>query len=160
MKHLLKYDLKEILDKRKALTKMSLPYTLTLTNYTSKIESPLDTCNFIGEQKSNRFFAAWSKIKSDIKKSGIEPPYIGMEPLDYFYNNPEMEPGEYVRCIDINAAYPTAFLNLGYITQETFDYLQLLPKIDRLAACFSYQFLISVFVIRPSFPASIPLLLL
>jgi hypothetical protein len=83
--------------------------------------------------RDKRMFAAFSKLKKDVKDK--EPPKVSRANLKYFAHDIH---GDFILDnvinIDLNSAYPTIMLNSGYITQDTFSYLQKIPKTDRLAS--------------------------
>jgi len=110
-----------------------IPFKLTCSNYTTRIESELMNEKFVHSMQSNRVFAAFSKVKSDIKKK--EPPNINKSQLNYFQHdfNKNMEI-ESVINIDLKSAYATILLNKGYISESTYAYLHTIPKKDRLAS--------------------------
>lgn len=128
---LLAMDLDAIRREREYLDRFKIPYKITISNYTVKIETAAQTKLFSTSAKSNVFFAAAAKVKADCKR--FEPPKIEPQQIKYFYYNPLIK-NENVNCVDITAAYPTALLNAGYITAETFSYLMKIDKLDRLGA--------------------------
>lgn len=114
--------------------KMKLPYTITISNYTTRIESNLHDIYFMKREQSNRVFAAFSKVKSDCKKKNCPP--IDRDNLQYYsssFSKPEFH-AERVYNIDIKSAYASILFNDGFISKETYKYVCSLKKMDRLAA--------------------------
>jgi hypothetical protein len=109
------------------------PYTLKVSNYTLEIVSDIINIQFLHSMRSNRCFAAYAKIKSNVSKHEI--PKVKKHELEYFMHDfTDDYFSENAINIDIKSAYPSVLFNDGYITQETFDYLSKIPKLDRLAA--------------------------
>lgn len=111
----------------------NIPFDLTCSNYTTKIESNLLDRKFVYSMQSNRCFAAYAKVKRDVKSKPI--PEIDKEDLNYFEHDFKKTCQiEKVFNIDLKSAYATILLLDGYITKETYKYLTSLPKHDRLAS--------------------------
>lgn len=110
-----------------------MPYTLKISNYTTEIVSDLYNIQFLQSMRGKQCFAAYAKIKSDIKI--FEPPKIIQDDIKYFEHDFK-EAGNYgqVVNIDLKSAYATALFNAGYILPPTLAYLQKIPKLDRLAS--------------------------
>ena len=111
------------------------PYKITHSNYTTKIEGELNY-HFIEKEQSNKVFIAYNKIKKDLKEwSANEMPDIKMQDLIYFSANkftkniflPE------VYNIDLKSAYATILFNDYFISPKTFQFINSLDKMDRLA---------------------------
>jgi hypothetical protein len=112
--------------------KQSLPFTLTLSNYTSRITSLSHDIHFMRGAQSNRVFGTFAKIKSDIKGKKVKQ--FSPEELTYFNIKPISDSlfCDTVINIDLKAAYATVLLNDKYISQQTYDHLLKLPKQERL----------------------------
>lgn len=130
------------------LKNSGFPYSLKISNYTVEIMSELFTVQFLQSMRGKQCFAAYSKVKSDVKN--FKPPRINRAELKYFehdFNKGDFaEP--YVINIDIKSAYATMLFNNGYISKETYNYLCKIDKLDRLASvgmlaskkyCFDYD---------------------
>lgn len=116
------------------LKKMKQPFTIEISNYTTKIISKSYNIHFLKTEQSNRVFAAAAKIKNDLK--GIEIPDLDMSRNKY-YDTCFKGSGFYtdkVWNIDIKSAYSSILKNAGYISEETSLYIEKLPKLERLAA--------------------------
>ena len=116
------------------LTKIKCPFTLETSNYTTKIISDTYNVYFLKGIQSNQTFAAAAKIKSDLKNTEI--PVIDMARNCYFDTGFKGE-GFYsdrVYNIDIKNAYPSILYNAGFIKLSTYEYLNKLPKKNKLAA--------------------------
>ena len=114
--------------------KLKIPFTITLSTYTTKIES--DYCNiyFMRNEQSNQTFSAFAKVKKDVSRFDIKK--VNIAKLNYFSHNFGFNDfySDLIYNIDIKSAYATILLNDGFITKKTFDYLSRLPKMDRLAS--------------------------
>lgn len=113
---------------------MKLPFKLTITNYTSRIQSNFIDIHFMKTEQSNRVLCAFSKVKSQVIKKPV--PKIKNDNLQYFSQNFKQEYfyAEKIFNIDIKSAYVTILLNNGYIDKPCYDYVNRLPKMERLAA--------------------------
>jgi hypothetical protein len=113
---------------------MKLPFTLSISNYTQKIESDYCNITFLKTEQSKRVFAAFAKIKSDIKGKPI--PKITNDDVIYFQSNFLNKDfhADIIHNIDLKSAYATVLLNDNIISKKTFDYLATLKKQERLAA--------------------------
>lgn len=128
--HLLKYGDYE--NELTILQKMKIPYTLTVSNYTVSIETKTQKFVYVKKEQSKQMFAAYAKIKSDIKN--IVPPDIDKFSLKYFHFDRLRDDANFsVWNIDIKSAYATALFNAEFISKKTFYYLSCLEKQDRLS---------------------------
>lgn len=83
--------------------------------------------------QSNRCFAAYAKVKKDVKNKPV--PAIDKEELHYFEHDFKQTCHiDKVFNIDLKSAYATILLLDGYIGKDTYTYLTALPKHDRLAS--------------------------
>lgn len=114
------------------LVAKKLPFNLTASNYTALIEAENIKEKFVMSIQSNRTFAAFAKIKSNVKDKPV--PEIDREQLRYFQHNFKRT-CEYPKVynIDLKSAYATILRNDGLITEETFRYLSKCTKPERLA---------------------------
>jgi hypothetical protein len=131
------YNFCQVENLRNNLIKNKMPFTLEITNYTTRIKTEAGgDFHFMRKLKKPVFFAAAQKVKADCIKKSM--PKIEPESLHFFWMNTgnlkNIINGQTVYCVDINSAYPSALLNTGFITPETFKFLQIIPKVDRLAA--------------------------
>lgn len=118
---------------RNYLLDSGTPFQMTCSNYTIKVECEEEGKKFIATQQSKRTFAAFSKIKKDVKDKPV--PDITSDELIYFehdFRSPMYI--ERVINIDLKSAYATILFNDGFITKETFDYLKKASKDERLAS--------------------------
>ena len=119
----------------KDISKNEGKYFVEQTNYTDTIIDQSGNKIIVSPNfTANNTFIASKKIVSDYEKSGIHLENIPTSVIKYYnFNN---KPFFYDRAIliDINAAYPTALKNTGIITEETFNFLMRLKKIQRLKA--------------------------
>lgn len=112
--------------------KLGVPFELTLSNYTTKIKSKMHHIHFMKNAQSNRTFAAFSKVKSDVVKKQI--PCISPYSVSYFSSNIFEKDffADVIYNIDLKAAYATVLLNDKFISKETYNYIMKLPKMERL----------------------------
>lgn len=118
-------------------------FTMSVSNYTMSIDvDGIDQpYKFIKESKTPKFFAAMRMIEKDVEfavetmgfsnhllDESIDPKFYTCAYNLVPFSAPE------IFNIDLDSAYPTALLQLGLISKETFEYLMTIPKIDRLAA--------------------------
>lgn len=110
-----------------------IPFVITLSNYSQKIESELINYNSLNEEKSKMFFSASSKVKEDCLKSPI--PLIDKKEISYFnFDIKEDVKLEKMYGIDLKNAYATMLRKFEYISGDTFYYLSKLEKLDRLGS--------------------------
>lgn len=124
-------NVKKYIDLHKTL---KIPFTLTVSNYTTKIESILYELHFMKNAQSNRMFAAFQKVKSDVIKKPV--PSIEAAAVNYFAVNIFEKDfyADVIYNIDLRAAYATVLNNESYISDETYKHLLKLPKMERLSS--------------------------
>ena len=110
------------------------PFSMQVSNYTTKIISEPYNVSFVKGLQSKRVFAAASYLKKDL--AGKKIPNVDMKKCDYYDTNFRGLEFYSDRCfnIDIKQAYATILYMDGFITKKTYDYLKNLPKMERLAA--------------------------
>ena len=113
---------------------MKLPFTLTLSTYTARIKSNYCDLYFMKSEQPNRVFCAFNKVKRDVTTQQIKK--IKMASLQYYSSNFKADNfySDVIYNVDIKSAYATILYNDGLITKETFNYLNKLPKMERLAS--------------------------
>jgi hypothetical protein len=117
----------------KLLKDSSIPFQLTCSNYTTKIESPILDRKFVYSMQSNQCFAAFAKLKKDVKAKPV--PSINKDELNYFEHDFKRTAFyDRVFNVDLKSAYASILFLDGLITKETAEYLSRLPKHDRLAS--------------------------
>lgn len=106
-------------------------YTITVSNYTCKVEGAL-SMKFMKAEKSRKCFASFAKIKKDIRLSNV---HVDIDRRDVSYYDTNLKPLKIKTLynVDLKSAYATVLLNSGIITKETYKYICSLPKPDRLA---------------------------
>jgi hypothetical protein len=115
------------------LKNSGFPFMLKVSNYTTEIVSDLYNIQFLQSFRNKQCFAAYSKIKSNIK--GKPTPNVDKSTIKYFQHDFKKDAFyEEVYNIDLKSAYATILHNDNYITPETFKYLNGLKKLDRLAS--------------------------
>lgn len=125
---------KAVKERTDFLDAMRASYEISISNYTTKINTPKRAIQFLKTKQSNRMFAAVTKIKKDV--SLIEPPDINKMALKYFsINNQYINTVQFsIYNFDLTAAYPSILFQDGIISKETFVYLKSISKMERLAA--------------------------
>lgn len=113
---------------------MKIPYTLTISNYTTRIKSLAYDIHFMKHEQSNRCFAAFNMVKNDVIKKPM--PNLSINGLTYFTEafQPHDFYSDLIFNFDIKSAYATVLFNEGFITEKTFNYINALPKQERLTA--------------------------
>ena len=88
---------------------------------------------FVQSMQSKRCFAAFAKLKADVRKKPI--PKIDKDDLIYFQHDfKDYAKHDKVFNVDLKSAYATCLYNAGYISEETSNYLAKISKNDRLAS--------------------------
>lgn len=117
------------------ISKNSGKYYLEQTTYTDTIIDQSENKIIVAPNfTANNTFIASKKIISDYEKSGIYLENIPQSVIRYYNWNSLEFFYERAILIDIKAAYPTALKNTGLITDETYNFLMRLKKIQRLKA--------------------------
>lgn len=115
------------------LKQNKIPFHLSCSNYTIGIKSEDFNKKFVTTMQSNRTFAAWSKLKKDVKVKPI--PDIRREDLVYYFHNfRENIFYSHVMNIDLKSAYAHVLFIDGIITEDTYKYLGKCNKQERLAS--------------------------
>lgn len=113
---------------------LNIPFKLTLSNYTTRIVSNAYDLHFMKTEQTNQTFAAFAKVKKDCLKMPL--PVIQKDKLKYFTH--KFKTGDFyadtIFNFDLKSAYANILFKDGYITEETFLYINKLPKLKRLAA--------------------------
>ena len=117
---------------------MKIPYTLTMSNYTMKIESECINIQFMRNHISDKAFILGAMVAKDLKESGIVPPDVDREEMKYFnFAIPQIlkqaEKKE-VYNIDIKSAYASILSSYKLLQPKTDFFLKSVSKRDRLAA--------------------------
>jgi len=129
--HLNEKNVKLFIDLLKA---QKAPFKMTISNYTTKIESENHNVTFVKSMQSNMVFAAAAFLKSDLKDIPI--PDIDMKKNCYYDTSftGKQFYSDLAFNIDIKHAYANILHNDGFITGDTLKYLNRLSKKERLAA--------------------------
>lgn len=115
------------------LIKRNASFIAEISNYTTSIVMPDSSFKFMRNMQSKRCFAAFAKIKHDLKN--IPPPDILPSDVIYFTHDIKKEMFEkQIFSIDLKSAYATILYNDGFISETTYQYISKLPKGDRLAS--------------------------
>lgn len=118
---------------KKACIMMKKPFTITMSNYTAKINSEFINYNSMEEEKSKNFFVASAMVKRDVKDKPV--PTIDKSEIRYFaFNVDENLNLDNIYGIDLKNAYATILEKEGFISKKTLFYINQLDKLDRLGA--------------------------
>lgn len=115
------------------LTSGKFNFEMTSSNYTTKLKSEIINRTFVATKQSKRTFAAFAKLKSDLKN--LKVPNVPAESVRYFEH--DFRKDSYfpeVVNIDLKSAYARIFYNDKMITEETFKYFNSCKKQERLAS--------------------------
>lgn len=114
--------------------KMQIPFTMTLSTYTTRIQSNLIDLYFMQTEQPNRVFAAFAQIKNQCIKKPVNQ--ILKEDLQYYSHTfkPHNLYADKIFNIDLKSAYATVLHKDGYIDEKLFNYINRLPKMERLTA--------------------------
>ena len=118
------------------LKRNNIFFKYTISNYTTTIETAARIIKFNDSMMSKKAFIAYQMICKDLREyTANEMPEIKKYNLQYFETYLK-EPLYLEECflIDIKSAYATILFNDGFISQKTFNFINLLPKKARLAA--------------------------
>ena len=113
--------------------KLRLPFTLIISNYTTRIVSKCYDIHFMKTEQGNRMFAAFSMIKSDCLKKKL--PLLKKD--TQYYSHAFKEAQFYADTIynfDLKAAYAYILYIDNFISKKTLDYILKMPKMQRLTA--------------------------
>jgi hypothetical protein len=122
------------------LIKRKVDFKLKLSNYTTEIicpEIPFFNINYLKKPQNNAVFSAAHKIKHDLTIwTANEMPELKKQDCKYFDMSARVKKITSTQCtnIDLTAAYITILFNDFFISEETFNFVMRLPKLDRLAA--------------------------
>jgi hypothetical protein len=115
------------------LKAIGIPFEMICSNYTTVFKAEGLEKKFVASMQSNRAFACFAKLKSDLKSKPM--PTVEMDKLSYFIH--DFKQDEYIGDvinIDLKSAYATVLLKDGFIKQETFDYICKGTKQERLTS--------------------------
>lgn len=120
----------------KLMQKLKHNFTLQFTGYTALIKNEtLNQDYFFTKENAKGSFDVTRKIKAEIKERDIHLDVINKSNVKYFrLNNLKPCVIKTVYNVDINSAYPKALLNLGLISVELFNELQVMDKSKKLKA--------------------------
>lgn len=115
------------------LLQTNVRFDLIRSNYTMEIKSELINDKFVSQMQGKSTFAAFAKIKSNVKDKKI--PNVTRDELIYYQHNFKQSFFAYqVSNIDLTCAYATVLYNEKIITSDTLAYLLRLPKQARLVS--------------------------
>lgn len=118
------------------LKNTGIKFSMTASNYTASFDVPdskILSAKFVHSMQSNRSFACFAKLKSDLKSKPV--PEIDMREISYFIH--DFKNDEYVGDvinIDLKSAYATVLYRDGYISQHTYNYICKGTKQERLTS--------------------------
>lgn len=123
----------------KMLKEQKADFKTYYSTYTLTVEVNGEKLKFLQNQKSKAFFAVANKVQKDVKNAdnylNIYLHSLTQKKPEYFLNAANMLPftSQQVFNLDLNSAYPSALLHAELITQDTFNRMMQIPKLDRLA---------------------------
>jgi len=110
-----------------------MDFILTSSNYTTQVEHGDIKEKFVQTMQSNRTFACFAKLKSQIKDKPV--PDIDKNSLIYFHHDFKSDIYiDTVYNIDLKSAYATILYNDKFIDKKTFEYIMSSTKQERLAS--------------------------
>jgi hypothetical protein len=115
------------------LKAIGVPFEMICSNYTVLFQADGIEKKFVSSLQSNRTFACFAKLKSNLKDKPI--PDIDTEKLKYFSHDFQRDDfiGDVLN-IDLKSAYATILYRDGYITRDTFEYISAGTKQERLVS--------------------------
>lgn len=132
----IKFDNDNFRNKINYFKKHKHNFEVSYTGYTGMIKNQTENKNYFFIKSTTKSpFKYTQKIKSEIKKSDIWLDAISSKNIKFFKVN-NIKPMTYKKVynVDINGAYPNALRILGLISNELFNELMKLDKIERLKA--------------------------
>lgn len=118
---------------------MKSNFTLEFSTYTARLILQTESGEFktklITEKRNNSVFIAGKLIEKDLRNyTANEIQKVNEKKLQYYSH--ALKPCSYkeVMNIDIKNAYASILFNDGFISPETFQYLEKIQKLDRLAS--------------------------
>ncbi len=114
--------------------KLAIPFKITLSTYTTKIESNYKRIHFMKSFQGNRLFAAYAMLKKQVTRKPVEK--INPQVLTYFTSRNFKTDfyADRIYNIDLKAAYASILYTDKFINRKLYTYLMKLPKQERLAA--------------------------
>lgn len=116
---------------------MELNFCIKNSSYSTVIETETNQVRFITNNYSNAVFMAAQKIKSDVLKSELGRSIMAGHYSTSNYDSANGQPdGSWNKIIniDITSAYATCLLNSKLISKDTYQFIQKIPKTERLPA--------------------------
>lgn len=116
---------------------MKMNFCVKNSSYSTVIETDTAQIRFITQTYSNAVFMAAQKIKTDVNRSDLGKSIMAGTYSTANYDSANGQPDgkwPHIVNIDISSAYATCLLNSKLISQATYDFLQKIPKTERLPA--------------------------
>ena len=116
---------------------MKMNFCVKNSSYSTVIETDNAQIRFITQAYSNQVFMAAQKIKADVTRSDLGKSIMAGTYSTANYDSANGQPDgkwPHIVNIDISSAYATCLLNSKLISQATYDFLQKIPKTERLPA--------------------------
>lgn len=126
------YDSKIINALQKNLIRQKQTFELTLSTYTTRFSLKDVEFVFMLECINESCFSAYHKVKTDVINKPM--PKVHQRDIVYFCSNVVPMKRPVIYATDIKSAYANILFNDGYLTLDTFSYLQTVRKPDRLAS--------------------------
>jgi hypothetical protein len=116
---------------------MKMNFCVKNSSYSTVIETDNAQIRFVTQTYSNAVFMAAQKIKADVNRSDLGKAIMAGTYSTVNYDSANGQPDgkwPHIVNIDISSAYATCLLNSKLISQATYDFLQKIPKTERLPA--------------------------
>ena len=116
---------------------MKLDFCIKNSSYSTVIETATNQVRFITNNYSNAVFMAAQKIKADVLKSELGRSIMAGSYSTSNYDSANGQgDGKWDKIIniDITSAYANCLLNSGLISKDTYQFVQKIPKTERLPA--------------------------
>lgn len=130
-------DLETVDNVIKLYQSMKMNFCVKNSSYSTVIETDTAQIRFITQVYSNAVFMAAQKIKADVTRSDLGKSIMAGTYCTANYDSANGQPDgkwSHIVNIDISSAYATCLLNSKLISQATYDFLQKIPKTERLPA--------------------------
>ena len=116
---------------------MKMNFCVKNSSYSTVIETDNAQIRFVTQTYSDAVFMAAQKIKADVNRSDLGKAIMAGNYSTANYDSANGQPDgkwPHIVNIDISSAYATCLLNSKLISQATYDFLQKIPKTERLPA--------------------------
>lgn len=130
-------DMETVENVIKLYQSMKMNFCVKNSSYSTVLETDTAQIRFITQTYSNAVFMAAQKIKADVNRSDLGKAIMAGTHSTANYDSANGQTDgkwPHIVNIDISSAYATCLLNSKLISQATYDFLQKIPKTERLPA--------------------------